>query len=272
MESDAENVVVSGVEGMRCAVTGAASGIGDAVARVLARSGASVTSLDIKEPTARVDHHIPCDLSDPDSIGAAVEALGTAHDALVNVAGVPGTLPDDTVIKVNFLGLRLLSESLTPRLRDGGAIVNVASTAGWQWPERLPLLLEFVATASFDEGLAWFQANAPADVPAYFFSKEAVIVYTMRACQSAWARGIRVNSVSPGPVQTPILGDFEDSMGKDTLDGVKAIVGRHATPEDIAPLAVFLASPASRWVNGANLFADGGALGGVLSGVVAMPT
>jgi NAD(P)-dependent dehydrogenase (short-subunit alcohol dehydrogenase family) len=61
-------------------------------------------------------------------------------------------------------------------------------------------------------------------------------------------------------------------MGKALLDGVKAIVGRHGTPEDIAPLVAFMASPASRWVNGQNLIADGGALAAVLSGVVPIPT
>jgi NAD(P)-dependent dehydrogenase (short-subunit alcohol dehydrogenase family) len=263
---------VPGVDGLRFAVTGAASGIGDAVARLLKASGARVTSLDVKQPSAPVDEHVACDLSDPASIEQAVDALGEGYDALLNVAGVPGTLPADVIIKVNLLGLRMLTEAMIPRLREGGAVVNVASTAGWQWPERLELASELLATESFDAGAEWFAAHAPTDVPPYEFSKEALIVYTMAAGQRGWDRGIRVNSVGPGPVETPILADFEDSMGKERLDGVKAMVGRHGRPEDIAPLVVFLASPAARWVNGTNLVADGGALGGVVSGAVPMPT
>jgi NAD(P)-dependent dehydrogenase (short-subunit alcohol dehydrogenase family) len=72
-------------------------------------------------------------------------------------------------------------------------------------------------------------------------------------------------------VETPILVDFEKSMGKDTLDGVKELLGRHATPEDIAEAVVFLASDAARWINGHPLVVDGGITGAVASGLVPVP-
>jgi NAD(P)-dependent dehydrogenase (short-subunit alcohol dehydrogenase family) len=75
----------------------------------------------------------------------------------------------------------------------------------------------------------------------------------------------------PGPVETPILVDFEESMGKDTLDGVKELLGRHATPDDIADAVLFLASDESRWINGHALVVDGGITGAVFSGVVPAP-
>jgi NAD(P)-dependent dehydrogenase (short-subunit alcohol dehydrogenase family) len=260
------------VQGRTFAVTGAASGIGDAVARRLKAAGARVVSLDLRVPEALVDQHIPCDLSDPDAIDSAVAAIDGDLDGLCNVAGVPGTQPAQRVFAVNFLGLRHLTETLLPRISPEGAVVNVASTAGWEWSTRLPLILEALATSSFEDGRAWLEEHAPDDVAPYHFSKELVTVYTMAASLRAAQRGLRINAVSPGPVDTPILPDFEESMGKEVLDGVKAIVGRHGTPADIAPVVVFLLSPASGWVNGENLMADGGAVAAVVSGAAAVPT
>lgn len=67
------------------------------------------------------------------------------------------------------------------------------------------------------------------------------------------------------------MADFEDTMGKATLDGLKALLGRHATPDDIAGVIVFLASDAARWINGHALVVDGGATGAVLTGAIPMP-
>ena len=83
--------------------------------------------------------------------------------------------------------------------------------------------------------------------------------------------GFRINAVLPGPVETPILVDFEATMGKDTLDGVRELLGRHADPGDIADAVLFLASDAARWINGHALVVDGGISGAVLSGVVPAP-
>ena len=75
----------------------------------------------------------------------------------------------------------------------------------------------------------------------------------------------------PGPVETPILAEFEESMGKDILDGVKELLGRHASPADVAEAVLFLASDAARWINGHPLVVDGGITGAVASGVVPKP-
>src|SRR5262249_58695019 len=83
--------------------------------------------------------------------------------------------------------------------------------------------------------------------------------------------GIRINAVLPGPVETPILADFEESMGKDNLDGVKDLLGRHAAPADIADAILFLASDAARWINGHALVVDGGIPPALLLGVVPSP-
>ncbi len=73
------------------------------------------------------------------------------------------------------------------------------------------------------------------------------------------------------PASTPILADFEEPMSKDTLEVVKAFLGRHATPDDIAPTIVYLASRDSMRVNGTKLIADGGISGAVLAGLAPAP-
>jgi NAD(P)-dependent dehydrogenase (short-subunit alcohol dehydrogenase family) len=261
------------VRGLRCLVTGAASGIGDAVARRLLAEGADVVSLDRNQPTAEVTRHVAIDLADPASVDAAVAALDGTFDVLANVAGVPGTAPPETVFSVNFLGLRHLTESLFERLDTGGAIVNMSSTAGFAWAQRLEAIRDLLATETFDEGLAWFREHPqPSAGNAYNFSKEAVTVYSMAMAPAVREMNeLRMNAVLPGPVETPILADFEESMGRETLDGVRNFLGRHATTEDIAPLVVFLASRDARWVNGAAVIADGGISGAVLTGLVPAP-
>lgn len=254
----------------RFVVTGAASGIGHAVAEQLLAAGAQVYSLDRNRPTAAVTGHIDVDLANPQSIDAALEQLDGQFDGLMNVAGVPGTAPADVVLAVNTLAVRHLSESMFQRLKPGGTVTIVSSTAGFGWPARLDVIQELLATNSFDDGAAWFKAN-PQQGNAYNFSKEAAIVYAMSMALMAAQNGFRINAVLPGPVQTPILADFEDTMGKATLDGLKALLGRHATPDDVAGAIVFLASERARWINGHALVVDGGATGAVLTGVIPAP-
>jgi NAD(P)-dependent dehydrogenase (short-subunit alcohol dehydrogenase family) len=256
--------------GRRYVVTGAASGIGHAVAEKLLQAGAEVYSVDRNTPTAAVTRHIEVDLANPRSIDAAVEQLDGQFDGLMNVAGVPGTAPAELVLAVNTLAVRQLSESFFDRLKPGGTVTIVSSTAGFGWPARVGAINELLATNSSEEGMAWFKAN-PQQGNAYNFSKEVTTVYAMSMSLLAAQNGFRINAVLPGPVQTPILADFEDTMGKATLDGLKGLLGRHATPDDIAGAIVFLASDAARWINGHALVVDGGATGAVLAGVIPAP-
>lgn len=254
----------------RYVVTGTASGIGHALAEQLLAAGADVYALDRSTPTAAVTRHIEVDLSNPRSLDAAVEQLDGDFDGLINVAGVPGTAPPDVVLAVNSLAVRQLSESLYNQLKPGGTVTIVSSTAGFGWPARLDVIGDLLATQSFEEGAAWFKAN-PQQGNAYNFSKEVATVYAMSMALPLAQRGLRINALLPGPVETRILADFEDTMGKDTLDGLKALLGRHANPADIADAIVFLISDAARWINGHALVVDGGATGAALTGVIPTP-
>ncbi len=77
---------------------------------------------------------------------------------------------------------------------------------------------------------------------------------------------MRVNTVSPGPVETPILSDFEQTMGKDVLDMCRATVGRHASVDDIVPVISFLGSPEARWITGQDIQADAGFINSMIAG------
>jgi NAD(P)-dependent dehydrogenase (short-subunit alcohol dehydrogenase family) len=257
-------------DGKRFVVTGAASGIGNAVAERLLAAGADVVSLDRNTPTAKVSRHIEVDLANPRSIDAALERLDGLFDGLMSVAGIPGTAPADLVLAVNSLAVRHLTEAFFERLAPGGSVTIVSSTAGFGWPARLDAIRDLLSTDTFEEGAAWFKAN-PQQGNAYNFSKEVTTVYTMTMGLAMADMGFRINAVLPGPVETPILADFEESMGKDNLDGIRELLGRHADPVDIADAALFLASDEARWINGHGLVVDGGISGAVLSGVVPAP-
>lgn len=257
-------------QGKRYVVTGAASGIGNAVAERLLAAGAEVYCLDRNQPAANVTRHIEVDLANPHSIDAAVGQLDGDFDGLMNVAGIPGTAPADLVLAVNSLAVRHLTELFFDRLKPGGSVTIVSSTAGFGWPHRLDAIRDLLATDTYEEGAAWFKAH-PQQGNAYNFSNEVSTVYTLSMGLAFAEMGFRINAVLPGPVQTPILPDFEESMGKDTLDGLKNLLGRHADPGDIADVVLFLASDDARWVNGQALAADGGISGAVASGVVPAP-
>ncbi|KUH83115.1 MULTISPECIES: coniferyl-alcohol dehydrogenase [unclassified Mycobacterium] len=256
--------------GKRYVVTGAASGIGHATVSKLLAVGADVYSLDRNEPTAAVTGHIAVDLADPRSIDSALEQLQGEFDGLMNVAGIPGTAPSAQVLAVNCLAVRHLTEAFFGLLRPGGTVTIVSSTAGVGWPQRLAAIRDLLSTDTFDDGAAWFEAH-PQCGNAYNFSKEVSTTYVLSMGLALAQMGFRINAVAPGPVETPILADFENSMGKEVLDGVKGLLGRHATPDEIADVVVFLASDAARWINGQVINVDGGITGAVLSGVVPAP-
>lgn len=241
-------------------VTGVSSGVGAAVAASLSQRGARVIGIDRIEPQVELADFHRCDLTDPKQIDATVAALNGPIDGLVNIAGVPGSLPAETVIKVNYLALRRLTEALLPRLQDFGAVVNVASTAGANWRGRAEMLKSIIGIEDWDQGLRHFLGFGFDGVQAYDVSKEAVILFSMLVSSRERHRGVRVNTVSPGAVETPILRNFYDTMGADLLTRLRTQAGgRDARPEEIAGPIAFLLSRDAEWVNGTDLMVDGGA-------------
>lgn len=241
-------------------VTGVSSGVGAAVAADLRDRGAHVIGIDRTAPKTEMAGFYLCDLSDPRQIDATLAALPDKLHGLVNVAGVPGSLPVETVVKVNYLALRRMTEGLMPRLADFGAVVNVASTAGANWRERAAMVKSLISVDGWDEGLRHFLGFSLDSVRAYDVSKEAVILYSMLVSSRERHRGVRVNTISPGAVQTPILRTFYDTMGADLLTQLRMQAGgRDARPEEIVGPIAFLLSHDAGWVNGTDLIVDGGA-------------
>jgi NAD(P)-dependent dehydrogenase (short-subunit alcohol dehydrogenase family) len=148
-------------------------------------------------------------------------------------------------------------------------VVNVASIAGNNWRKRRELLQDLLNTPSFEAAVAWWHEHGDSvGTDAYTFSKEAVVVYTMRLAGTGLARGIRVNDVGPGPVDTPILPDFREQAGPELMQHMIDQVGRPARPDDIAEALVVLAEAEMGWVNGQHIIVDGGLTAGFSAGWV----
>lgn len=245
------------MDGMRVALTGGASGIGAEVVRLMSARGAEVTVFDLAEPQAGAARWVRTDLSDPASVAAALGSAEGPFDALVNNAGLPPRPGlEETILAVNWFGLRALAEGMLPRLAPGGAMVSVASKAGARWRENIDQVRRLMALARAD--LPGFIAAEAIDaVRAYDLSKEAVIAWTVALSPRLKTMGLRANAVSPAAVQTGILGDFMAAFGARAEKGV-ALMGRPGRPEEVAEVIAFLASPASSWVQGLNIDIDGG--------------
>ena len=237
-------------------ITGVSSGIGAATANALRGHGARIVGFDRNKPDFEVEAFYPIDLGDPQSIAACVETFGHKLDGLCNVAGVPPTADKQIVLKVNFFGLRAFTEAMVDHLADDAPIVNVASLAGFLWRDNIAVVKEGMAT-DFADADAWIAEQDVDGAPSYHLSKELVVAWTLFNCQRWKGRGIRMNAVSPGPVATPILADFIETMGQRVADDLKE--NRAGEPDEIAPVIAFLLSHEARWMNGADVAVDGGA-------------
>lgn len=221
-------------------VTGAASGIGRAVAEALRATGAEVLGIDRADGPGIAG----IDLSRADAGDAVLAAAGRDADFLVNAAAVfhSGDLDHtdaaawDRLYAVNLRAPYLLSRALVPGLaRRKGAIVNVSSVNGIR--------------------------NACANI-AYDSLKAAMDHMTRGLALELWQAGVRVNAVAPGGTATKGLTDWLDRAthltDRPDAEAIAAQVRANvfAAPEDIAAIVTFLLSPAARWINGAVITAD----------------
>jgi NAD(P)-dependent dehydrogenase (short-subunit alcohol dehydrogenase family) len=254
------------LDGVTAVVAGGGSGIGQAIVARFAENGAVVEFVDINGPAVAeterelrargldVSGHV-ADVSDPRQVAAFVEKVAGRRatlGALVNSAGIQryGTVETtstetwDEVFAVNVRSMFLLAKHVVPLMRrnGGGAIVNVSSGQ---------------AVAS--------QRN----VVAYTASKGAISAMTRAMAMDYAAEGIRVNTIAPGSVDTPMLRASARAIAPDDTDrvinewGSEHPIGRVGQPAEIANACVFLVSSLASFVTGAELRVDGGLLAGV---------
>lgn len=250
---------MSKLQGKTIVVTGVSSGIGTDTAKLLRQQGARVIGLDRNDPMLTLDGFVKADLSEQAGVDAALTQLPAQIDGLANIAGVPGTASVDLVARVNYLALRHLTLKLADRMPAGGSVVNVASILGAEWQARLDVHKALAETPSFEAGLVWLARNPVPHPTCYQYFKEALIVWTLTQSQKLFlAKGVRMNSVAPGPVFTPILGDFVQMLGQERVQADAHRMKRPAFSDEIAPVIAFLLGDDARWVSGTNLPIDGG--------------
>jgi NAD(P)-dependent dehydrogenase (short-subunit alcohol dehydrogenase family) len=252
----------------RIVLTGASTGIGNATLQRLVAAGHEVTTLDIKDAPAGAARHLHCDMSDPASIDAAVAQLDGPYDGLGNIAGVAGSFGAELVLRVNVYGLRHLTEAMLAGglLGAGASIVNIASLAGMVWQRHLDRIAELDAAEDVAAGIEVAQTYGGGGPNAYVLSKEWVVAYSQRLAGRLLGERIRVNSVSPGPVLTPLFPYFENDAGAEQMAWMNAQVGRAAQPDDEAQAITWLLVGESGWVNGVDLPVDGGLSAGMRVG------
>jgi NAD(P)-dependent dehydrogenase (short-subunit alcohol dehydrogenase family) len=250
-------------------VTGGATGVGAALLDLLAQLGEpDVTVLDIKPPTGPHRTFLETDLSDSQAIDAAIAKIEGPVDALFNNAGVADTFPQEVVVRVNILAPIRLTNALLPQIPEGGAVVTTASIAGSGWPQRAAMHKELLELEEWGRMDAWF-AGKELGIDTYSFTKETMQVWTMRAAGPFRKKGVRINSICPAPIDTPLMADFRKTIGDANLDfAVQYSGGRMLSGREVAQPLAWLASPSAACISGQNLCVDWGLIASINTGTL----
>jgi len=229
--------------------------------------GASVHGFDYKQPDDELDGFTLVDLRDRAAVDAALHDLGPV-DRLLYCAGLPQTFPYEDIVAVNLAAMRHVVDAVTSTMGAGGAVAIISSNGGLQFMDRLPVHLELLATPGYEDIVSWCNDHPDVVGDPYMFTKEAIIVYTMKKAVASADAGIRVNCISPGSTTTPMTPEFEKAVGADLIKAFEGPLHRSAQPEEQAWPLAFLVTDAASFITGVNLVIDGGFLAGVMTGAI----
>ncbi len=244
------------LEGKVAIISGGARGMGAAEAKLFAREGAKVIICDVLEDEGRQTEaeinevggdavFVKPDVTSQDewenAVNTAIERFGKL-DILVNNAGiiVQSTIEDmtvelwDKVMDVNAKGVFLGTKTAIPHMKEagGGSIVNISSISG------------IVGQDNVNAG--------------YNASKGAVRIFTKAAAVQYAKENIRVNSIHPGPIATPMTAEGRADPERVALTAERTPLGRYGEPEEVANAVLFLASDEASYVTGSEIVVDGG--------------
>lgn len=241
-----------GLDTKRILITGGSRGIGKSIALAFARAGARVITCcreenevahtltrELKE-LGDVNRVVRADVRVPEDVALLVETARRAFhglDVVVNNAGIDGHSPIGDlstsewarVVDTNLTATYLITKAALPLLSEGGSVINLGASVALR--------------------------GRPASAH-YTASKAGVIGLTRSLCKELGPRGIRVNVVAPGVIETEPGAGLAAEL-RERIRGMTAL-GRLGTPDDVAGAVLFLASDASRYITGATLYVDGG--------------
>ncbi len=263
-----------------CIVTGGGSGIGFEAARILGKNhkvvlvGRTVSKLDgaiDKLKAQGIDaQSFPADISDRESVKklAAYAAEQGNVKTVIHAAGISPNMADgEKILEINAMGTINVNEELAEVMKAGSCILNVSSMAAYMLPEahspKQIYRLSLKDTGAFLNGLTQVLASVPEESKrgsAYTISKNFVVWFTEKMALKYGKKGIRVVSIAPGTIRTP-MGELEgEAASSIALNGA---LGRLGEPEEIARMMAFMVSDECSYLTGVDILYDGGSIAAV---------